>query len=95
LGTRAGSREELAIRLAAFEAVLVAAEPHVPPRLADELATVVRNVQIGRWTTVGTPGAPVVSSELLAGVDALFNVSDLVGTACGSPIYDEITLTSR
>jgi hypothetical protein len=83
-----GVRARIVSKLPEFERLVEAAQPHVPVRIRTEFETVVSKVEVGRVTLPATNSwGEALSGELFAGLDALANASDLVGTACGEPLY--------
>jgi hypothetical protein len=89
LGTPAVDRRLDALLAPLDHAVRVAAT-QAPARLRLELSGLAQQVEIGRaliaYKQAGT--LPFFDS-LMAGVKSLSNASDLVGRACGLPLYDD------
>ena len=83
------TRDRIVDNLASFELELVAAEPHVPDRVRAELVAVVEKVRVGRLTVPRSSNwaDAATTHEFGEGLDALTNASDLVGPACGEPLY--------
>jgi hypothetical protein len=84
-------RDELELRLTALQADAHAAEAHVPAPLAEKLRAMEWDIAVGRneLPHAGGPN-PLLSDpqfHLFDGLNALADASDLVGSACGAPVY--------
>jgi hypothetical protein len=82
---------QLGPELDTFARALRAAIPVTPPVVASRLRTVLHEVEIGlRQLPASTDLSRYLDAThfaLFEGVDALADASDLVGGACGAPIY--------
>jgi hypothetical protein len=87
-------RRRLRSQLQAFELELTAAEPHVPAPIAQRFRVVRWHIAAARDDLARADGpvdalvpGPDGTSPVLDGTHALAEASDLVGTACGAPLY--------
>jgi hypothetical protein len=77
--------KQLSTPLANLDAALTAAVPHVPRPVAQDLRTVLRDVQFGRVQLLAATSVSeyLTGSKVLEGFTALGHASALIGTACG------------
>jgi hypothetical protein len=84
-------RDELDLRLIALQADAHAAEAHVPAPIVQKLRTMEWDIAVGRNELPHAQGpGPLLSDPqfpLFDGLNALADASDLVGPACGAPVY--------
>jgi hypothetical protein len=89
LGTPAVDRRLDAL-LAPLDHAVRVAVPRAPARLRLELSGLAQQVEIGRaLIAYKQAGSIPFFDSVMAGVKSLSNASDLVGRACGLPLYDD------
>ena len=83
--------DELELRLIALQAGAHAAEAHVPAPITEKLRAMQWDIAVGRNELPHGDGPSSLLSDpqfpLFDGLNALADASDLVGTACGAPVY--------